>query len=354
MELLRWVAVNRLYYKGRTLTVGFLCGFLLFASVASAILMNNIAAQAEKPLKALNTELIIQKISDGKQADGYKTGGLIKPFNMESFPSGKADSALGSLSFIKGYSTSLILWKLDTKGTLVIAGIKKNDPNVGLRNIESMLVKGSFFSADDADEVILERHYAAFFGFKSDGIYEIQGALLKIVGIVDFVNQSNLNTAAVFLPYGTAERLSGTESGFVNQVYVSLASASDTEILTTKAQELLPDFQIITKDSLYKNLKGISGMMLSFGKAVTAVLFGAGLLLIFFMLKIHSYDFRRNSETLNMLGWRAGQTRGWVALDCAYILLIGVIFCLLLTIVFVFAGLPAVHIAPPALQELVL
>ncbi len=354
MELLRWVVRNRLFYKGRTLIVGGLCGLLLFASVASAIFMQHLAAEAEKPLAALNTELIIQKSGEGKQAAGLKTGGLIIPFGMDTFSRSEMGKILGRFDFVRGWSTVLLLWQLDTKGTLVIAGLKKNDPAIGLRNIEIMLIKGRFFGSDGAEEVILERHYAAFFGYELGGHYQLGGKTLQIIGIVDFVNQSNLNTAAVFLPYQTAAELSGTADGIVNQVYVALNSAADTKRLTDQAAQLMPGFQIITKDSLYKNLKGLSGIMFSFGKAVTVILFLAGLLLILFLLKIHTADFRDNRNTLAMLGWPSRCCRQWVLLDTSFILLTAALFCALLTALLVFAGLPALDIPLSPLKETIL
>ncbi|MGD9809328.1 MAG: hypothetical protein AB7E76_03290 [Deferribacterales bacterium] len=353
MELFRWVLLNRLHYKGKTVVVGFLCGFLMFAAAASAVLMKHVARQAEKPLKALNTGLIMQKTAETKQTDGFKTGGLITPFDMENFSAEAFHESISGLNEVKEYSSALLLWKLDTRGTLVIAGIKKDEPAVGLRNIETMLFKGVFFSADDADEVILERHYAAFFGYEMGGVFELQGVKLRIAGIVDFTDQSNLSTASVFLPYETAVKLAGVPSGYVNQIYAALTSASETESFAEKAGEIFPGFTVVTKDSLYKNLKGISGLMLSFGKAVTAVLSSVGLVLIVFLLKIHSYDFRRNRDTLKMLGWPPSLVRSWLAADTAVILGAAVIFCTLLTVVFIFAALPAFDVAP-MVQEAVL
>ena len=354
MELLRWVVCNRLFYKARTLIVGGLCGLLLFASIASALFMQHIVAQAEKPLAALNTELIIQKSAEGKQTAGLKTGGLIIPFSMDSFSRSEVSKILGRFDFVRGWSTALLLWQLDTKGTLVIAGLKKDEPAIGLRNSEKMLIRGHFFSSDVAEEVILERHYAAFFGYELGGYYQLGGKTLQIIGIVDFVNQSNLNTAAVFLPCQAAAELSGTADGTVNQVYVALNSAADIKRLTAQAAQLLPGFQIITKDSLYKNLKGLSGIMLSFGKAVTVILLIAGLLLILFLLKIHTADFRNSRNTLIMLGWPRRFCRQWALLDTSFILLTALVFCALLTTLLVFVGLPAIDIPLSPLQETVL
>jgi hypothetical protein len=341
---------------GRTASVSFLCGFLLFASIASAILMNHISMQALKPMQALDTELILQKPSAGGKTSGFETGGLITPFGMEVFDFNAARSSAESTGLVKASSSALILWKLDTGGTLVTAGIKKDDPDVGLRKIGSMIFHGEFFSSDDASEVMLERHYAAFFGYKTGSVYRLSGYDLKVTGIVDFSDQSNLNAASVFLPYETAVKMSGLENNQVNQMYVSLNSAYDTELFTQKTGELplLADFQMITKDSLYKNLRGISGIMLGFGKTVTLVLFGGGVLLCIFLLRIHAYDFRKNSETLRMLGWSAALRKKWTAADTLVILATAALFCAILTILFLYAGLPAVNIAAPSVQELVL
>ena len=353
-RIFRWSLTHRLHYKGRTAAAVFICGFLMFIAAASAMLMNHMAEQSQKPMKALNTELIIQKQTAQASPSGFKTGGIITPFNLQNFQSDESCGELRRLDYVSACSSALILWNLDTKGTLVIAGIKKNDPKAGLRTIESMLMSGSFFSSDSADEVILERHYAAFFGHKLNMKYSLNEKEFKIVGIVDFVNQSNLNTASVFMPYETAVRLGGLKNGDVNQAYVALKSSSDIERLQKEASALLQDFRIITKDNLYKNLKGLNGIMLTFGSTVTAVLSAVSALLVVFLLKIHSYDFKRNADTLRMLGWKKNLCRQWLIADTAIILLCAAALCLLLVLVFSYAVLPAVNITPPSVQELVL
>ncbi len=353
MNLFGWVLGNRLHYKGETMIVGSICGFLMFVATASVLLMQHIASQTQKPLEALNTELILQQSSDEATPSGLKTGGLITPFEMQSFSGNRVENQLDRLDYIKAHAAALILWKLDVRGTLVIAGIKTDDPLVGLRNIESMLIKGRFFSSDHAEEVILERHFATFFSHKLGGFFPIQDRNLKIVGIVDFVDQSNLNTASVFLPYQTAVELAGALAGSVNQMFVSLDDATETKRFIRDAQTLMPGFSIITRDSLYKNLKGISGIMHRFGNAVILLLWIIGFVLIGILLKIHTHDFKQHNETLRMIGWPSGFLRSWMLLDVAVILIVAFIFCTVLVAFFLAAGLPAIHLSTPSLQELV-
>ncbi|MFZ5766791.1 MAG: ABC transporter permease [Thermodesulfobacteriota bacterium] len=347
MKLSGIVLRNLLFHRKKTLPVVLLCGLFLLLPAASWLLVRQITTLADRPLATLNTELILQQDSKGKDADAVRTRGLVEPFNLHHFDRQNTSGKLTAIKGIDRYSTALVLWQFDPQNTLTVVGLDPADPPMGLRKIENLLMKGGrFFSDSGADEVILERHFAKLFGHKPGGRFQLAGRELAIVGLIDFTEQSNLSNAAVFLPYDTALRLSGLEERVINQVFVALAGMTDVRLISDDLARAFPGFSLISRDSLYKNLSAFNRLIYQGGHLFVLLLLPLSLLLLFWVLKMHRLEFAGQTEVLKILGWPGKDLRRWQILDLGYLLAGGVLLAGVLSALLHFLALPHLKIAP--------
>lgn len=347
MNLPGMVLRNLIFHWKKTVTVILLCGLILLLPAASYLLVRQISILADRPLAALNTEMILQRDTGAKNAATVKTKGLVEPFNLHHFDKENEGRRLEAINGVHQYSTALVLWQFDPQNTLTVVGLDPADPPVGLRKIESLLMKGGrFFSGSTADEVILERHFAKLFGHKPGGRFQLAGRDLAIVGLVDFTEQSNLSNATVFLPYETALSLAGLEKGTINQVAIALASSSNVRGVSQELARDFPDFSLISRDTLYKNLSAFNRLIYQGGHLLVLLVVPLALLLLFWVLKMHRLEFAGQVEILKTLGWPRGDLRHWLVLDLSYLLAGGLLIATILSMLIHFLLLPHLQIAP--------
>ncbi|MBI4776136.1 MAG: hypothetical protein HY788_18490 [Deltaproteobacteria bacterium] len=347
MKLPGIVLRNLVFNRKKTLPVVFLCGLIILIPAASYLLVRHITILADRPLAALDTELIMQRDTGAKESASVKTRGLVEPFNLHHFNTESAGGRLKEISGIYQYSTALVLWQFDPQNTLTVVGLDPADPPVGLRKIESLLMEGSrFFSNSSADEVILERHFAILFGYKPGGRFPLAGRNLAIVGLVDFMEQSNLSNAAVFVPYETALNLSQQKERVANQVFIALGSSANIGGISNELNRVFPGFSLISRDSLYKNLSAFNRLIYQGGRLLVLLVMPLALLLLLWLLKMHRLEFAGQTNILKTLGWPKGDLRYWHALDMGYLLAGGLLIAGIFCVILYFLVLPHLQIAP--------
>jgi len=341
------VLSHQLFYARKILPVVLLSGLILSMPIASWLLVDHITGLANKPLASLDSELILQHDSGDKDAASVRTKGLVEPFNLHSFAKAETLQKLQNITNINQTSSALVLWQFDPKNTLTVVGLDINEPHVGLRKTEELLMPNShFFSSNEAREVILERHFAKLFGHKRGSTFELAGQSLNIVGIVDFTEQSNLSNAAVFLPYQTALKLSGQSSAVINQVFVSLTSATEMEAVSADISAAFPDFSLINRNSLYKNLSAFNQLITQGGQFLIWLVTPLALLLVAWVVKMHRLEFINQSNALRTIGWSRHNLRFWNTLDTGYVLFGGLLVALIISLIIQWLLLPMLQIAP--------
>ncbi len=325
--MIRIILRNILYYWRKTIVTVFLAGIVLSIGVSSTIFTVVIKDLVDRPLKSLQTEIILQIDTADKNPTDIKTSSVIQPFNLQSFSKNQILKNIPAIPDIKNVSTALVLWQFDIKNNITIVALDVNEPKVGLRNIETMIMPGGrFFTGNAAQEVILERHFATLFGYKLNHDYFINGKPYKIVGLVDFQEQSNLANAQVFIPYATALQILGVKDPIINQTFISLQSASSLPKVEEALSKNYPSYSVISKDSLLKNLSGLNQMFYRFGTYFNIVMLSLSLLLVFAVLRLHFLEYAYQTKLLQTLGWPKAMTRRWVLLDSLTILLGALVF----------------------------
>ena len=338
---------NQLFYIRKVLLTVLLTGLMMFIPIAAVVLTNHIKGLAERPLRSLQTELILQNDRNGGKADEIRTTGVILPFNLQAFPLNTMRERLKDIGEVKQYSSALVLWQFDLNNTRTLIALNTDEPQVGLRKIESFLMRGGrFFSGNAAREVILERHFAKLYKYEVNNAFELAGRKYLIVGIVDFKEQSNLSSASIFLPYETGLMLSGQKEPVVNQVFISLQSSSDMTAVSHKVENVFPGYSLITRDSLLKNLSSFNQFLYRFGSAFVLTILPVSLLLIVWILKIYRLDFQYQTDILRTLGWPKKDIFTWLFYDTAIVAGAGLVLAFVLAVLLTGGLLPMLQNAP--------
>lgn len=320
------VLKNQIYYWKKTLLVVAISGLILSVGIGSVIFIDHIKKLVDKPLQSLNTELILEDDSANKNASEVKTTGIILPFNLNSFSKAEVEIKLKSIPEIKEVSAALQFWQFDMNSTKNLAAVDINDPSVGLRKMDTLIMPGGkFFSDNSAQEAIIERHWAKIYGYDVGKTIDIQGHTLHIVGIVDFKDSSNLANSQIFVPYETALGMLGEKDEIANQAFISLNSASQMENVKSKIAQIFPTYSLVTKDNLFKNLSGLNKMVYQFGDYFVLATILFSLLLVGWTLRIYQLDFQNQREILKLLGWQKRKIYQWLAVDLAYIILLAML-----------------------------
>jgi len=334
---------NLKFYWQKVALTALLVSFLVFLVLASVLFTQKIRTLADAPLSSLQTEIILQKDQTNKSADTIKTTGVIEPFNLASFSKIETKDTLQAQKEIQEVSTALILWQFDIQNNRTIVGLDIDEPQVGLRKIQEWLVPQSeFFTSNTASEVILERHFAKLFGYTLHSNYKINGRDYKIVGIVDFKEESNLSNAQVFIPYDSALQLIDKSNSVVNQVYISLESASFLSKVQENIESNFPNFSVLTKDRLLKNLSSFNSIMYQFGTYFASAISVLVLFLVFWILKMNRMEFRNQTDILQMIGWPKADVRKWVAIESSFVIVSALGIALILFLIFTLFILPEI------------
>ena len=127
-----------------------------------------------------------------------------------------------------------------------MAGVDPTNETTGLIT-KSQLVKGTWFTSNPADEVLVNTAYASTKGLKVSGTVTINSKSYRIVGLVSPTLTGNV--ADIYFPLSTMQSLASAP-GYVNEVLVSVKSASEVAAVTAAIKKELPGATVLTSKSL--------------------------------------------------------------------------------------------------------
>jgi ABC-type antimicrobial peptide transport system permease subunit len=217
-------------------------------------------------------------------------------------------------SFSGGGSGSAPSVKPFSVNTYTIDGIQVSSPGLGPLS-SSKLTSGSYFTTAQSDKAValVDASFAKEKGLRVGSSWTIGSTAFKVIGIVTPAATSS--GADVYLPLKEAQTVAG-DSGKVNTVYVSAASASDIATVQTEIQHLAPKATVTTAQDLADQVSGSLSNAATLTNSLGAWLAGAVLLAAFVLaalLTLASVSRRgRDFGTLKALGWHSRRIVGQV------------------------------------------
>jgi ABC-type antimicrobial peptide transport system permease subunit len=187
-----------------------------------------------------------------------------------------------------------------------IAGVNPADQTTGLIT-KAQLVKGTWFTSDPANEVLLATSYAAKEKVAVGGKLAINGIDYTVIGTVNPTLTGD--SSDVYFDLSTLQKLS-TESSRVNEVLVSVAKSSNVTTVANEIKKALPGATVLTDQTLADQVSGSLSnahkLANDLGGALAIVVLLAAFL-IAGLLTLSSVAKRtREIGSLRAIGWSRG------------------------------------------------
>ena len=295
------------------------------------VLGRGFADLATVPFRNLGADLIVQR--SATQNAVPKDMGIILPYSAEPITSDEQRrlAAEPGVTQAAGY---VLLWNLGKGRFISISGIPlaPDAPALGPGAVRHWLIQGRM-PVPGTREVLVERHYGAFYRLAPGGSVDIGGDTFTVVGVVDIEQGSQIVASNFYMDIGEARRLANLPPDLVNQVFLKLADMAQTETVKAHIASWLPHASITSPGTMLQLFGGVSQTIGRFRSvAVVAGMLAAlalGATLVFGNL----VERRRELAILRVIGWEPAHVRREVAAEMALQGLLGGVLALVLVAV---------------------
>ncbi len=188
-----------------------------------------------------------------------------------------------------------------------VAGVNPSDTSTGLIT-SAQIVKGKWFGAQPADEILVNTAYASTNNIKVGQQLTIDKTVFTVVGLVNPTLTGD--TSDIYFDLSTLQTL-GSNTGRVNEVLVKVAKSSDVSAVATAIRKELPGAQVLTNEQLSGEVTGSLSnahtLATHLGGALAVIVLLAAFL-IAALLTLSSVAKRvREIGTLRAIGWSRGR-----------------------------------------------
>jgi len=282
--------------------IGVALGVALFIALIAA--GNGFREAARQPLADIGADILISRPDNGGSAAAQTTRGVRQPFGLSLLTVNNADE-LRDVEGIGGVSGGLLLWDFGANSYQTVLGVDVAQTAVGPTQAADWIVNGRFFQQNESDVIVVDRHYAAFFGLQPGETVEVGERPFTVVGVIEVPGGNQAAAANFYLPLSDAQSLAGLSDDEINQIYVRVEEAGDVEAVVAASESRLGDISAMTEQSIVQVMGGVAQVSDRFaGVAALAALLG-GLLLTAITLSA-GINLRSNEiGVMKAIGWQA-------------------------------------------------
>lgn len=204
----------------------------------------------------------------------------------------------------------VLLWNLGDGRFYSMSGLDlaADGPLLGPAKVRDWMFKGRM-PKPAAHEILVERHYGAFYQIKPGATVSLSGQDFTVTGVVDIQGGGQFVASNFYMDIDEARTLGGLPGDAVNQVFLKVSDINQTEAIKNRIADWLPKASIVSSGSMLQLFGGISQVI---GRFHTIALFGGGLAsaaLIATLLFGALAERRKEAAVLRTLGWSRTQTR---------------------------------------------
>lgn len=280
------------------------------------------------PFKNLGSDLIVQR--SATKSSVPKKMGLMLPYSAQVITSDEL-SRLTTEQGVSEVGGFVLLWNFGKGRFFSISGLSF-DPDaakLGPAKLRDWMFKGHLPRAGEK-EVLIERHYGAFYRLKPGKTIELAGQTFTISGVVDITGGSQIASSNFYMDIDQARELAGMTDDAVNQVFLKVAQINETEAIKKRIAAWLPQASITSPGTMLKLFGGISQVIGNF--RFIALLGGglaAGALMIMLLLGTMA-ERRKDAGILRTVGWTRFQVRRQLTAEMMLQGMVGGLLALLL------------------------
>lgn len=267
------------------------------------------------PFRSLSADLIVQR--SATKAAMPKQMGVMLPYSAQPITAAELDR-LSLEAGVEKAGGFVLLWNFGAGRFFSISGLdfKASPPLLGPARIAKWLFKGRLPEAGK-NELLVERHYGAFYRYKPGKTIELAGQIFTIAGVVDIQGGGRITASNFYMDINLARRLADLPDDMVNQIFLKVAHIDETEAIKKRIAAWLPQASIMSPGTMLKLFGGISQVI---GRFSFIALLGGGLAaaaLIIMLLFGNIAERRKEAAILRTLGWTRFQMRRQLAAEMA-------------------------------------
>lgn len=283
--------------------IGVALGVALFIALIAA--GNGFRAAARQPLADIGADILISR-PDNAGGAAQTTRGIRQPFGLSPLTMAEVD-ALHDVTGVSGVSGGLLLWDFGANSYQTLLGLDTStgSATVGPAQASEWIVDGRFFQQTETDVIVVDRHYAAFFGLAPGETVEIGERPFTVIGVIEVPGGNQAAAANFYLPLADAQSLAGLADDQINQIYLRVAEASDVETVVAEIETRLGNISAMTEQSIVQVMGGVAQVSDRFASVAALAALLGGLILAGITLGAGINLRAGEIGVMKAIGWQA-------------------------------------------------
>ena len=314
-------------WKRAALLVG---GIALAATlvVMLDVLGRAFADVATVPFRNLGAGLIVQRSATASAVP--KEMGIMLPYSAQPI----TPDELGRLAaepVVTQAAGFVLLWNLGAGRFYSISGIPLGDnaPALGPGRVREWLYAGRLPIAGKS-ELLVERHYGAFYRLEPGSSIDIGGKPFSVVGVVEIKEGSQIAASNFYMDIDQARALASLPRGSRQSGVPQGGRHGRDRKVKRSIAAWLPRASIASPGTMLQLFGGVSQTIGRFGPVAVVVGTAAALALSAMLVLGVIAERRRELAVLRVLGWHSAQVRRQLAVEMAVQGLLGGLLALAL------------------------
>lgn len=282
--------------KGRTITNVLAVTVLVSILVILTSVMNAYAAAIYLPFKNVGADLIVQK--SGSQTTATPTSAIRLPFSKGIFAPNEINN-ISDLQHVEEISRALVLWQFDKGSFISIEGLEP-DSSIG-QKMSSWVTSGRFLTVNDGNKIVVEKHFAKFYGVKMGDSLKLGTTSFDIVGILTSQDESQVSSTNIYMNLNDAQQLLGI-TGY-SQLYVRLDALSSEDTVRSAISRVDTSAVVVSGNSIAASLGNMVKIYDRFHLLGSAIL---ALIVAFILFQVNTTGLLERKRDIGIM-----QTVGW-------------------------------------------
>ncbi len=302
--MLTYITAEIRHRPGRSLgtLLGAALGVALFIALTAA--GNGFREAARQPLAGIEADILLSRPVGKAQAAPQTMRGVRQPFGLAPLNLAELDS-VGAIPGVSAVSGGLLLWDFGSNSYQTLLGVDTSASGVGPAKAYEWIVAGRFFEPDERGVIVVDRHYAAFFGLQPGGSVEIGDSVFSVVGIIEVPGGNQAAAANFYIPLADAQTLAKVPADQINQLYLRVDEATDVEAVVAESERRLGAISAMTAQSIVQVMGGVARVSERFAGVAAAAALAGGLILTGLALGAGVNLRGREIGVMKAIGWRA-------------------------------------------------
>jgi putative ABC transport system permease protein len=270
---------------------------------------------ATVPFRNLGADLIVQR--SATQSAVPKQMGIMLPYSAEPITAAEFQR-LAKEPGVSQAAGFVLLWNLGNGSFISITGIPLTlgAPALGPGRVHDWLYQGRL-PTPSTREVLVERHYGAFYRLSPGSQVDIGGEPFSVVGVVDIEQGSQIVSSNFYMDINEARQLANLPPDLVNQVFLKVSDMAQTEAVKKHIASWLSHASVTSPGTMLQLFGGVSQTIGRFRSV--AVVAGALAALALGATFVFGNLVERSRELaiLRVIGWEQQQVQHQVAVEMA-------------------------------------